>query len=515
MSVDRLGRPGRPDPREIAGLVVLLVAYAAMRWPFRDAPLIRDEGEYVHLGQQILRGAIPYLDIYNQKTPLVFYATAALQALGGASVEAFRIATTVWGAATALVLWTLARRLCGSIAAWLATAAWVLLSFDRSTGVYQAAPEFFMLPFLAAGLLAAYGGTGRAGSRRWLLAGVLAALAFQTKQSGLALLAFLVAERALALAKDRHALRDLGSLLAGFIAVTALVAAAFAAVGALGAYVECVWTNNFQYAGSRLGPRSLGRVPAGARWILPWGSGLALLGGAGLMFRATTGRLAGPRHLWLLLATTLGIALAAGGSYPHYFELAFVPLSLGVADAWVALAGRSPRLRLAGLALFVLAWVPALGHGLAAVRDPAGTLAHLYRLAPTATVSPEVADYLAERTEPGEPILVVGSEPQIYFLADRPSSSRMAFMYPMTGPYRYAAPLRSAFLRQLDASGPEYVVWVGLLASQTEFPRIGRKFEAEVGKVLRRRYALEARFPAGMAVYRRCRGAGCAAAPAP
>jgi len=52
---------------ELLLLVLILAVSFAVRWPFRHILLIRDEGEYAYTGQQILRGAIPYLDIYTRK----------------------------------------------------------------------------------------------------------------------------------------------------------------------------------------------------------------------------------------------------------------------------------------------------------------------------------------------------------------------------------------------------------------------------------------------------------------
>jgi len=47
--------------------------------------------------------------------------------------------------------------------------------------------------------------------------------------------------------------------------------------------------------------------------------------------------------------------------------------------------------------------------------------------------------YLTERTSPAESFLIVGSEPEIYYYAERKASTRLVFTYPLTGPYHYAA----------------------------------------------------------------------------
>jgi hypothetical protein len=98
-------------------LVAILGAALAARWPFRHVVLIRDEGEYAYLGQQILRGAIPYQDAYNQKTPFVFYFMAAIQAVAGPGLPALRLATVGYGWITTVLLCLMTRRLLGPGAA--------------------------------------------------------------------------------------------------------------------------------------------------------------------------------------------------------------------------------------------------------------------------------------------------------------------------------------------------------------------------------------------------------------
>ncbi len=94
---------------EIFLLALLLATSFAVRWPFRNVSLIRDEGEYLHLGQEILRGRIPYLDVYNQKTPVVFFLMAGVQKLAGTNLVAVRVFTAFYGLLATCVLYLLAR----------------------------------------------------------------------------------------------------------------------------------------------------------------------------------------------------------------------------------------------------------------------------------------------------------------------------------------------------------------------------------------------------------------------
>ncbi len=106
-------------------------------------------------------------------------------------------------------------------------------------------------------------------------------------------------------------------------------------------------------------------------------------------------------------------------------------------------------------------------------------------------VAPQVARYVAERTDPDEPILVVGSEPEIYYYAGRSACTRLVFTYPMTGPYPYAARLRQEFLIDLEHHQPRYVIHVPLASSLTEWPDELPPLLEPVATILERDYVTE------------------------
>lgn len=491
-------------PHSAALAAILALAFAA-RWPFRSAPLVRDEGEYAHMAQEILRGAVPYLDVYNQKTPFVFYFFSGVVEWAGASVAALRLATTLWGLLTALLVHALARRAFGGVAAPLvATAAFCVMTFDQAGVIHPSSTEFFLLLWLAGGALL---WLRPAGPLPALCAGVCAGMAYQTKQTGAVLLAWMAAEAAWRVIASR----DLGTLrsqaarasiaVAGFAAVWLTTAGLFAAQGALAPYLECTWTNNLQYVGERYGG-ALGLLGLFGRVVTSFARVDALLwlmGGVSLLALAVwRPRGHGPALLLLWLAC-LASGLVAGNLYVQYWLPFIVPSSLGVGIGSAWLLGRARRgpghLRLLALAILVVPWLPPAWHAARNLIDPAATLrARVATLPPAGDVA-EVARFLAERTDPGEPIQVIGSEPQVYFLADRPSASRMAHTYPMTGPYSFAPRLRRDYLDALRDEGPRYVLFVKLTPSLSEWRARAMQFGRDAEAVLREHYHEERRFP--------------------
>ncbi len=494
-----------------AGALGLVLALNFMaRWPFRSVPFVRDEGEYVHLGREILRGAVPYLDVYNQKTPFLFYWMAGVIELFGPSIEAVRVTTTLYGTLTALFVFLLGRALFDTRAALVATTAFCVMTFDQCGIVHAASTEFFMLLWLAAGAWLWFVGARTGSGVRMVLAGICAGLAYQTKQTGAALLLFFGAEaawRGLLASRDRAArvrvAAQVGLAGLGFGTVLAATLLFFASQGALAAHLEATWTHNLEYVGRR--ELELSQLPSRLGWALRlvarWDWGFWMLGGASLAALAIRASRTPAGGLWLLLATTLGAAVTAGKLYVHYYEPVIVPLALGVGSgsAWLlgAIAARRGLAERAALGALLLApWVWPAYHGAATLWDPGATVARALEPLPPAAQAERVAAYVAERTAPDEPFLVVGSEPQLYFYAARPSSSRMAHTYLLTGPYSFAPEARARFIRELREDGPRYVVMVDVAVSLSEFPAGARRLAAETFAVLGEHYALERSYPA-------------------
>jgi hypothetical protein len=74
--------------------------------------------------------------------------------------------------------------------------------------------------------------------------------------------------------------------------------------------------------------------------------------------------------------------------------------------------------------------------------------------------SPDVAKYIREHSAPDARIAVVGSEPQIYFYAQRHSATGYIYTYALMESQPYAATMQREMIREIESSRPEYLVWV-------------------------------------------------------
>jgi hypothetical protein len=77
----------------------------------------------------------------------------------------------------------------------------------------------------------------------------------------------------------------------------------------------------------------------------------------------------------------------------------------------------------------------------------------------------EIARYIRERTQPGERVAVIGSEPQIYFYSGRRSATGSIYTYPRMELQPYASAMQRQMIREIEAADPRYLVFVSATRS--------------------------------------------------
>ncbi|MFJ8332686.1 ArnT family glycosyltransferase [Streptomyces sp. NPDC094437] len=371
-------------------LLPLLATLACVtRIPSVARPLWNpDEGFLAVEARMLAHGGTLYDTVVDRKPPLVPWLYEAAFALCGSdSLTPVRVLALLAHLLTAVLLASLARRRWGDTAGRTAGALYLLASIGLNPEDAQAAGfEVFMLPFTAAAMWCA-------DRRRLTAAGVAIGCAFLAKQTGGAVLLPVL----WLCGTHRGGLLRLGlGLAAPLLCTAALTDPAgllFWTVTGSGAYAS--------FTGSELHVLVRGLT----------NSAILLAGCAGLLppvVRVLRIARTGSVDLWLWLAASACGVLAGFHFFGHYYLQLVPPLALLATAALQIL----PRQRLVAAALTsVCCCALFLAWGLCAPRTE---LTHVQRL----------AQALADRTRPGERVLVWGIHPETYWLAGRLPATR-------------------------------------------------------------------------------------------
>ena len=335
---------------------LLLTAALLIRLPhFGDPAYQTDEQFYLLVGDRLLHGAIPYVDIWDRKPVGLFLIYAAIRLLGGDGILQYQVVAALCAAGTAWIIARMAWRgsgTFGGIAAGLLYLVWI----ETVQGGGGQAPILYNPMIAAAAWLVLRAGDAEDDARfiRYARAAMaLTGLAIQVKYTALfegAFFGVVLAWWSLRRARSLPAaLIRISSLAAIALAPTAAVILFYAAIHQLHAF----WFANFQ----SIGLRASARPDQLHRRLVEDGGHVLILSVCCL---ASLWQLRGDRspetrrHVgfvggWVA-AAAVGFG-AVGMFYGHYLLPLYVPLCVGAAPIF--------RRRPIGPVLAAVAlWVP-------------------------------------------------------------------------------------------------------------------------------------------------------------
>lgn len=328
-------------------LLASTVAAFALRAPLFGNPVIHsDEQFYLLVGDRMLQGELPYIDIWDRKPIGLFLIYAGIRLLGGIGIIEYQVVATLFAAATAAIVMEAGRRLTSSgpgmdaaVAAGVTYLAWLLI-FNGAGGQ---SPVFYNALVAGAGLIvlaesqrpaSSLRELGRRANPALLLIGLAIQIKYTVAVEGLFFGIWLLG-RAWRLGAPGYALLRAAIGWATIALLPTMLALLFyVRLGHGGLFIHSNFLSVFAREGEEVG-RSAWRLGQIAVGLLP------LLLCARL---AAWPAKASSAFLWGWIASAMGGLLLLGTWYDHYALPVLVPLSIACAPAFASMRG-SPLLR--------------------------------------------------------------------------------------------------------------------------------------------------------------------------
>ena len=334
--VDReVHAPPAPPRWWPVALLLLGIGVALRSAQFGKAIFGQDEQYYLLVGDRMLHGAVPYVDLWDRKPWGLFALFAAIRLLGGDGVVQAQLIATLFAAATALVVTAIAIRTLPRTPAILA-GIFYLVALQSLCGGTTQTPVFYNLPVALAAWLALRttpGLTGRRDIVKACGAMLLCGLAIQIKSNAVFEGAAIGLWLLWRMQRAGTPTISIAAVAAGFALVgllpTLAVAAGYAATG----HFQAWWFAGYQ---SQL----LKHGTAGPVALLRLREMAGLLGPVAAIAAIGAARIRSWRDEHVLLAgwalTGLVDALALGGFWPHYALPFAVPAAILAGHAFAA-----------------------------------------------------------------------------------------------------------------------------------------------------------------------------------
>ncbi len=432
--------------------------FILLNWNSFNAPFERDEGEYAYGAWLMRTGGAPYQDSFLQKPPLIIYTYMVGQTISPLAVWPPRMLSALFTFLTAILVGFIAFKEWGKIAGVFSAFLFLpLINFPPLTPFAANTEKFMVLPMVALlAIFVYYKETKK--SWPYLLAGLFSTLAIFYKPICVGVVFFIIIfwlyklyrsseNRKITLLIKPILLIGASALLSSFILLIPFL-------GVLKNVFQEVFTFNISYASS---------------FDNPFGNLFSYLG----KFL---------NYWWILLFLLFGIFFERPKNILYYFVLLIISLltvfSTPIGHYYLILM---PFLALLSGALFhsllkSLSLNDKQKLWTTVVVLPIILFIMLFPLKEQFSLSPEklsewvygtvnpfgeakvVATHLAQITNADDLVFVAGSEPQIYYYAQRKSSSRFIITYPLNLPTPFREQFQTELVSDLEKNQPKAIV---------------------------------------------------------
>ncbi|HZM24036.1 MAG TPA: glycosyltransferase family 39 protein [Anaerolineales bacterium] len=399
----------------------------------------RDSGVFLYVGWRFLNGAIPYKDVWDHKPPLIYFIDALGLIITPQSLWGVWFLQIIFIFFTLLIIYKLLDREFGIYAA---LAGIIVLGSGILTIIQKGnVTEEYALIFQGACfwmISSAWKKDFPIRSSYWI--GVLGGFAFNFKQTTIGIwITYGLILLIIRLFQQKSPLRDLLSLLVGWLIPSVFLVAYLASLNALRDFWEQAFLYNFVYIGTHEGIRRLIPVFLKGFWNLQNGW---------VIYLAFLGWLAGLGYVWfkrkdfseihiLILSALVNLPIEvllitiSGRSIIHYY-LTPLPVMAILAGTLVYtipfLVARIPRID----SRKIQRWVP----GIVLVVILLGQVGQIKNYPEYIHTLRDndyapVIDYVAKNTEEGDQVLILGAESVVNFLTRREAPTRYVYQYPL------------------------------------------------------------------------------------
>lgn len=468
-------------------LVLVLIFITWLRLRLLNVPLERDEGEYAYFGSLLLKGIPPYKMAYSMKFPGTYFVYAVFMFFLGQNTIAVHLGLLIANLISAVFLFLLVRTLINDFAGLVAAAVFGVLALNDGMLGFAAHATHFVVMAAIPGLYYMLCGFKTRKPKYFFIAGVLLGLAPLFKQSGIffSILGFLSCLVFWAGGEKqplRKLFRNVGLIVAGGLLPIVVVVLYLISTGVWENF--WFWTIKYPFAyGSQVTfDKGMGYLLDHFGGIIKGFGLLWVLIVAGLPLMFFTGfRLSRKKAIIFLLAFFIFsvLTIVPGFYFRHHYFVSLMPVMAvfaGVSANFVASIKLGPFHGVINKIVAILIMMLALGIGLSEnsayyfIEKPADISRRIYGSNPFVE-SEAIGDFIRRKTKPGDKVAVLGSEPQIYFFAQRQSATGFIYMYPMMEMHDFNLAMQEQMIQEVEAADPEILVFVDISASWLKKPK--------------------------------------------
>lgn len=455
-------------------LLVLVFIIHTIRTNFAGIPFERDEGIYSYFGKLVLEGKVPYKDFYEVKFPGLFYFYAMIVGLFGDTVQGMHTGFMWVNILSTIFIYFSARNLFSPIAGIISATTFAFVSLTPNLSGFTVQAEHGVSFFICMGLMFYSLTKLYNNSIYYLLMGLAMGCAFMVKTSGvfLALWGGFIIITDFMFTKQRVWKEFWKHMLAYSVGGFSIIILMFLIIAAKGSFNEMIyWTIEHakQYASSMPYEEGVKYFKYTRDAIIQnhkffWyhsllAVGVCLLRPINIKYKILGVTLLGFSfftivpgyffygHYWI--QTVPGLALIAGLTV--YSVMAIIQNTLNF---------KQPIIKYVYLTIFGFLTFSHVSTLKSYYFHPnyERILRAVYGNNPFPE-SMEIGNYINSHSKPEDNIVLIGSEPQIYFYTKKKSPSRHAYFTSIVNNVKDHKEWQREFARDTEKAKPKFVIF--------------------------------------------------------
>jgi len=215
---------------------LLLIAILTIGFIIRGLTIFRavrgDEGSFLYFGWMIVQGNVLYRDLFNEKSPGVFFTVALIFFLFGKNIFVVRILSMFLSILTTLIIFKIGNKISNPLTGLISALLYELepITLSYSTMVVT---ETFMIFFMVLAVYFYIPAHEKNSTWHYLLVGILIGLSAIMRQTGIILLLIVILHRVYSRDTVKKWLQSIGTLIVGVLISVIPLIVYFLAVNAL------------------------------------------------------------------------------------------------------------------------------------------------------------------------------------------------------------------------------------------------------------------------------------------
>lgn len=413
-------------------LLVFVVTLALRFQTFYVPVLDVDENFFGLFASTILHGGIPYIDVTDNKPPLIFFLYSLIWLIFGEyNFISLRLITILWITATAFTVGKIGERIADPKTGFAAMLIYGLATTMGEPKMLASNINIFMMLPVSLCFLYFLRAKERDGFSLWAISGALAAASSLLRQQGGIIFAVVLA---CMLFEIRPFTRFLKRILFGFFGVLLVYAIVFGVLGAMGGMDGFLQTISYGLSYASRGsdfafwPRFVEKTSLFLFTILPFFILLAYF-----LFSCARKRHISKNVLYILIWFLLSWWPVCLGRrfYSHYYIQLLPPLALFAAFGWSLICKRTARMAFIAMTVIWAAFFVLIRSETTGLRQKTGI--HPSDWVEISKEQCPVGAYVRDHTKFGDRIFIWGVAAPIYVCSERLPASRFIWLDPLTG----------------------------------------------------------------------------------